>query len=68
LAVTKIGVTQGGNIKNHQGLAADEKPVDDIGSGSAFHELDTGDDWIYDANNVNSATTNGWWLKTPAAV
>jgi len=61
MAATRIGVTQGGNIRNYQGLAADDKPVDDVGSGSTFYELDTGTVWTYDANNINSATSDGWW-------
>jgi hypothetical protein len=60
MAITKIGVTQGGNIKSYQGLAADDKPTD-CGSGSVFYELDSGLVWAYDAANGNPATSDGWW-------
>jgi len=60
MAITQTGVITGGNIKNYQGLSTDTKPVD-CGSGSSFYELDTGKAWLYDANNENPVTENGWW-------
>lgn len=48
-------------IRDYQGLSTDTKPVDGVGSQSTFYELDTGNWFVYDENNVNSVTSNGWW-------
>ena len=51
-----------------QGIAADDKPVDDIngtlriGNGSEFYELDTGKTFIYSIKNANPANSH-WWEK-----
>lgn len=75
MAVSQVGMADWGNIKSFQGLSTDDKPVSNttgnvkyiIGSGSKFYELDTGKTFVYDENNVNVATTNGWWeIVVPA--
>jgi len=54
--------------KKLQGIAADNKPVDDIngtlriGNGSEFYELDTGDTFIYSIKNADT-TSSHWWKK-----
>lgn len=64
MAVTKIGITTGGNIMMFQGLSTDDKP-DTCGSGSTFYELNTEKTWVYDANNENAETSDGWWDTEP---
>jgi len=59
--ITQSGITQGYSKKDLQGLSTDTKPVINIGNGSTFIELDTSKVWLYDAENVNIITTNGWW-------
>jgi hypothetical protein len=45
-----------------QGLAADTKPVlDNSRTGSTFWELDTKTAYVFSGNNINPATSNGWW-------
>ena len=61
MALIQTGITVGGNKKEYQGLSTDTKPITNIGGGSTFYELDTGKAWIYDLNNINSITSNGWW-------
>jgi hypothetical protein len=47
------------NINEYQGLSTDTKPTD-CGGGSTFYELNTGKGWVFDSNNTNPATSNGW--------
>lgn len=61
MAVTQIGITVGGNIKQFIGLDTDSKPVVDIGGGSKFTEINTEKVFIYDPVNINQATGDGWW-------
>lgn len=62
MASIQTGITVGGNMKGYQGLSTDAKPITNIGGGSTFYELDTGNAWIYDLSNINPITSNGWWV------
>lgn len=59
--VVQVGITIGENIKKFQGLSTDPKPIIDVGSGSEFTELDTGNFWQFDIQNINPQTGTGWW-------
>jgi len=61
MAVTYTGTSRGGYVYDMQGLSTDTKPTSGIASGSTFWDIDTSTGWVYDANNVNPATSNGWW-------
>lgn len=50
----------GPNTYEIQGLSTDAKPLI-YASGSTYYELDTGKGWVYDSNNINPLTSNGWW-------
>lgn len=43
--------TGGSWIHEYAGLAADEKPVEDVPNGSTFIEMDTGKVFMFDAEN-----------------
>jgi hypothetical protein len=58
--ITRVGEIGAYNKQELQGLSTDVKPVD-VGNGSTYLELDTGNGWVYDKNNVNPSTSNGWW-------
>jgi len=70
-SVTKIMAVEvvetKGLWKKLQGIAADDKPVDDIngtlriGNGSEFYELDTGKTFIYSIGNAQA--NSHWWEK-----
>lgn len=53
-----------GELKILYGLSSDEKPIDlwmknrPVGNGSIFHEIDTGDEYMYDADGKQ-------WVKQP---
>lgn len=52
-------------VRNLSGLSTDIKPTKNIGTGSRFYEINTGDTYVYSVLNVNPITNNGWW-KIPA--
>ena len=58
------GDMQFGGLKVLYGLSKDEKPIDLwmgnrlIGNGSIFHEIDTGDEYMYDEEGKR-------WVKQP---
>lgn len=52
-------------VRNLSGLSTDVKPTKNIGTGSRFYEINTGDTYVYSVLNVNPITNNGWW-KIPA--
>jgi len=47
---------------DYRGLSTDTKPTAGVESGSTFRELDTGIAYEFSAENINPATTNGWWV------
>lgn len=63
MAIIQIGVSSGGNIKHFVGLSTDLKPVVDVGGGSDFIEVDKSVTYIYDTENINPLTNNGWWVN-----
>jgi len=62
MAVTlvKFESTVGIGIKVFQGLSTDEKPQTNLGYGSTFYEVNTGNTYIYDIN-TNPITGDNWW-------
>lgn len=61
MAWEKVGVTTGGNQQEFRCLSTDTKKTEDIGGGSIVRELDTGKVYEFSEQNINPATSNGWW-------
>lgn len=61
MAVTKHGDEIYGKI-DFTGLSTDIKETDNVKTESIFYELDTKIYWIFNKNNINPATDNGWWI------
>lgn len=53
-------------VRNLSGLNTDVKPTKNIGTGSRFYEINTGETYVYSVLNVNPITNSGWW-KIPVA-
>lgn len=51
VTIIKIGGALATNIVELSGLSTDEKPIEGITNGSKFEEIDTGDTYMYDAEN-----------------
>ena len=63
MAITKHGDYVYGKI-DYSGLSSDTKPTDEtVKTEAIFYELDTKLYWIYNAENINPATDDGWWFK-----
>lgn len=64
MAVTLHGDEIYGKI-DFTGLKDDPKPIENVKTEATFYELDTFKTWIYNAQNINPLTGNGWWEKNP---
>lgn len=53
-------------VRSLSGLSTDVKPIKNIGTGSTFYEMDTGNTYVFSALNINPITNSGWW-KIPIA-
>ena len=62
MAITLHGDEIYGKI-DFTGLSTDTKPTDNVKTEAIFYELDTGKMYIYNNQNINSETNNGWWIK-----
>lgn len=49
------------SANSYMGLSTDVKPTGNVNPGSFFLEVDTKKVFIYDWQNANKATLNGWW-------
>lgn len=56
MTVSKLGYSE-----EYQGKSSDTKPTTGVVNGSTFLDIDSKTLWVYDSNNVNPATGNGWW-------
>ena len=62
MAVTLHGEYVYGKI-DYTGLSTDPKPTDEtVKTEAIFYELDTKYYWVYNKNNINPVTSNGWWI------
>lgn len=61
MAITQHGDYVYGKI-DYSGLSTDTKPTDKtVKTEAIFYELDTKLYWIYNSENINPATDDGWW-------
>jgi hypothetical protein len=45
----------------YQGLSTDTKPTANIDNNATYYELNTKKMFKFSENNINPATSNGWW-------
>lgn len=61
MAFVMVGTPGAYGDAEYHGLSTDAKPTVGVKSGSAFYELDTKTWFVYSEDNINPATSNGWW-------
>ncbi len=61
MAITQHGDEIYGKI-DFTGLSTDPKPTDNVKTEAIFYELDSKLYWVFNKENINPATGNGWWI------
>ena len=59
--IENLNLTHVSAVRNLSGLSTDVKPIKNIGTGSTFYEMNTGNTYVFSALNINPITNSGWW-------
>ena len=60
MAITQHGDEIYGKI-DFTGMSTDTKETYNVKTEAKYYELDTGKMWIFNKENINPITGNGWW-------
>ncbi len=59
--IENLNLTPFSAVRSLSGLSTDVKPIKNIGMGSTFYEMNTGNTYVFSALNINPITNSGWW-------
>ena len=58
--IENLNLTPVSAVRSLSGLSTDVKPIKNIGTGSTFYEMNTGNTYVFSALNINPITNSGW--------
>ena len=59
--IENLNLTHVSAVRSLSGLSTDVKPIKNIGTGSTFYEMNTGNTYVFSVLNTNPITNSGWW-------